>query len=99
MTLVTAFGCEIIERCPPLTLVTLAWARVAMSSWTFGGMAWSSVPRTYQLGIVFQATGPDLVVSALNVAGACVAASAQALALLAAAATEEREPVRSFQPE
>jgi len=26
-------------------------------------------------------------------------ASAQALALLAAAATEEREPVRSFQPE
>src|SRR5712664_371350 len=37
MTLVTAFGCEIIERCPPLTFVTLAWARVAMNSWTFGG--------------------------------------------------------------
>ena len=74
MTLVTALGWEIIERCPALTRVILAWARVAMNCWTFGGMAWSIVPRTYQLGIVVQATGPDLVVNALNVAGACVAA-------------------------
>src|SRR5258708_12601730 len=73
MTLVTAFGCEIIERCPPLTRVILAWARVAMNCSTFGGMARSIVPRTYQLGIVFQATAPHFAVRALNVAGACLA--------------------------
>src|SRR4029077_11744045 len=70
---VTAAGREIIERCPALTLVMWAWARFAMNSWIEDGIALSIVPTRSQLGIVFQAGGPDGAVKPLNTAGPWVA--------------------------
>src|SRR6476469_3916653 len=73
ITFVTASGCEIIERCPALTSVIWAWARLAMNSWIDDGIALSIVPTRAQLGIVFHAGGPDGAVTALKATGACVA--------------------------
>jgi TrwC relaxase len=69
MTLVTTPGLEIIDRCGASTVVMWAWARLAMASWSAGGMAWSAVPTTAQDGMVFQAGLPDCCVSAIVASG------------------------------
>ena len=69
MTLVTAFGLEMRLRCPALTRVIVAAAREAMNSCAAGVMIWSSVPRTYQDGIDFQAGTPLGSMPALKAMG------------------------------
>src|SRR5450631_2439022 len=78
MTFATVPGWEISDRCKALILVTVACARAAMNSCAAGGIAWSAVPITAQLGMVAQAGGPDASVSALAAIGRWVAASSAA---------------------
>ena len=79
ITLATTPGCETSDRCEALTLVTLAWARLAMNSWAAGVMAWSAVPITSQLGMVTQAGVPEASARAVAAIGRWVAASSAAL--------------------
>ena len=64
MTRVTVPGWEISDRCEASIVVVLAWERSAMNCRAAGGMAWSSVPTTAQLGMVAHAGGPDASPSA-----------------------------------
>jgi hypothetical protein len=52
-------GLEIRDRCPALTSVMWAPARVAMKVRSAGGMTRSAVPTTAQDGMLFQAGGPE----------------------------------------
>ena len=74
MTLVTADGLEMRDRCPALTSVMWAPARWAMNVWLAAGMTWSAVPITAQDGMVFQAGVPNVAASALAASGRGVAA-------------------------
>ena len=65
MTWAIVSGSAIMDRCPALTSVTWAPARLAMKVSSAGGMTWSAVPITAQDGMVFQAGGPDGSVNAL----------------------------------
>jgi hypothetical protein len=65
ITLTTAAGSAIIDRCPACTLVMCACIRWAMNSSMADGIARSIVPSTYQLGTVFHAGVPEGAVSAL----------------------------------
>ena len=58
MTRVTTDGSEMRDRCPALTSVMWAPARLAMNVSSAGGMTWSPVPITAQDGMPFQAGGP-----------------------------------------
>ena len=72
MTRVTTGALEMRDRCPALTSVMWAPARLAMN--VSSGMTWSAVPITAQDGMVFQAGGPDGSVNALAASGRWVAA-------------------------
>ena len=52
-----------------LISVTVACARWAMNSCAAGGIAWSAVPITAQLGMLVQAGGPDRSSSVLAASG------------------------------
>ena len=58
---------EIRDRCPALTSVMWAPARLAMNVCSAGGMTRSPVPITAHDGMVFQAGGPDGSENALAV--------------------------------
>src|SRR3984957_809311 len=77
MTLVTAAGSLIMDRCGALISVMCAPGRWAMATCSPGGMTWSAVPMMSQDGIVCQA---GVVVSVsdrmLATGGCCSAASA-----------------------
>jgi hypothetical protein len=51
-------GSGIRDKCPALTSLMWAWARLAMNSCLAGGMTWSAVPITSHDGIVSQAGTP-----------------------------------------
>src|SRR5258705_13489715 len=74
MTRVTTPGLEIRDRCPALTLVMWALARLAMNSSKAGGMALSAVPIPAHDGLVFQAGVPEGSPSELAGSGRWVAA-------------------------
>src|ERR1700688_550412 len=78
ITFVTVPGWEIRDRCEALIFVTVACARAAMNSCAAGGIAWSAVPITSQLGMLAQAGGPDTSVSAVAAIGRWVAARSAA---------------------
>src|ERR1017187_9661577 len=78
ITFVTSPGWEISDRCEALISVTVACARRAMNSCAAGGIAWSDVPITAQLGMLVQAGGPDTSASAEAAIGRWVAASSAA---------------------
>ena len=78
ITFVTSPGWEISDRCEALISVTVACARRAMNSCAAGGIAWSAVPITAQLGMLVQAGGPDTSASAEAAIGRWVAASSAA---------------------
>ena len=61
MTRVTTDGSEIRDRCPALTPVMRAPARLAMIASSAGGMTWSAVPITAQDGMVRQGEDPALI--------------------------------------
>src|SRR5580692_8761951 len=77
MTLVTAPGSLIMDRCGALISVTCDPARRAITTCSAGGMTWSAVPMMSQDGIVCQA-GAVVSVSdrMLATGGCCSAASA-----------------------
>src|ERR1700722_11175037 len=78
MTLVTAPGSAIMDRCPALTLVMWALARLAMNSSKAGGMTLSAVPITAHDGTIFQAGVPEGSDSVLAASGRWVTAMSAA---------------------
>jgi len=74
MTPATVSGSAIMDRCPALTSVMWAPARLAMKVSSAGGMTWSAVPITAQDGMVFQAGGPEGSCRVLAASGRWVAA-------------------------
>lgn len=76
----TAIGREMSVRCePPGTFMMCEWARRAIASCDSGVIIWSSIPMTYQDGIVFHAAAEDAVSNAAVAAGRCVAHSRRAV--------------------
>jgi hypothetical protein len=69
ISLVTAAGREITDRCDALTCTVWAFARSAMKRCWAGGITLSRVPTRYQLGIVPHAGAPEGSASALSVTG------------------------------
>ena len=52
-----------MDTCELTTFVIVARARSAIMRWVSGGMMWSSVPMTAQLGSVFHAATAEGVAS------------------------------------
>ena len=74
MTWATVCGSAIMDRCPALTSVMWAPARLAMKVSSAGGITRSAVPITAHDGMVLQAGAPDGSVKALAARGRWVAA-------------------------
>ncbi len=74
MTWATVCGSAIMDRCPALTSVMWAPARLAMKVSSAGGITRSAVPITAHDGMVLQAGAPDGSVKALAGKGRWVAA-------------------------
>src|SRR5437763_6907792 len=75
MTLATANGLEIMDRCGALISVICACARWAMNSCSAGVMMWSFRPTMSQDGMVAQAGVPDWSANVPVARGRWVAAS------------------------
>src|SRR3984957_15142860 len=59
ITLATAKGCAIIDRCPAFTWVICECARCAKKVSSAGGTTWSSIPITAQDGMLVHAGVPE----------------------------------------
>src|SRR6185437_12164279 len=81
MTLVTAAGSLIMDRCGALTFVMCAPARWAMATCSAGGMTWSAVPMTSQDEIVCQAGAAVSVSIRMAATGGCCSAASAAPSL------------------